>query len=113
MIAVRLEGRLGNQLFQYAFVYSAAKRLNTRFYIDKSIEDFIPAQYFKLQNDFLHPIDNSIFSIEGFKNIFKIRLKKSFYKLLSKIIFKNKIKTISNNEPISDVLKNLENNCLY
>ena len=31
MIEVKLNGRLGNQLFQYAFAHNAANRLKTQF----------------------------------------------------------------------------------
>ena len=72
MIAVRLEGRLGNQLFQYAFIYAAARKLNTSFYLDKSIEKFLLPQYFEVKNDFIRVLDNNIFSVTGYKNIFSI-----------------------------------------
>ena len=34
MIGVRLDGRLGNQLFQYAFAISLSKKYNTFYIID-------------------------------------------------------------------------------
>ena len=46
MIAVKLEGRLGNQLFQYAFAYASAKKLKTTFYLDKSTDNFLLPRYF-------------------------------------------------------------------
>ena len=94
MIAIRLEGRLGNQLFQYAFIYAAAKKLNTSFYLDKSIENFMLPEYFEIKNDFLAVLDTRIFSIPGYKNIFRIHAKKAFYSFLNGVIFRgNKIVT--------------------
>ncbi len=84
MIAVRLEGRLGNQLFQYAFAYAAAKKLGVPFYLDKSIELFVPNKYFNVQADVLAGVDNAVFSVKGFKNLFNVHLRRLFYKNLNK-----------------------------
>jgi hypothetical protein len=113
MIALKLEGRLGNQLFQYAFIYLAAKRLNTTFYLDKSIDNFIVPKYFEIQNDFLAPLDNNIFSINGYKNIFTIHLKRPFYKLLSAIAVGKQTMLIAAENRPDDVFKQLKNNCMY
>lgn len=48
MIGVQLHGRLGNQMFQYAFACSIAKKLNISFYLDEYIDNFILTKYFKL-----------------------------------------------------------------
>src|ERR1700752_2577011 len=113
MIAVRLEGRLGNQLFQYAFIYAAAKRVNTSFYIDKSIENFLLPQYFDVKNSYLATLDNKVFSINGFKNIFRIHARKAFYHFISNIIFKGKTTVIGNDVQPSEIIKTLRNHCLY
>jgi len=84
LISIKLEGRLGNQLFQFAFIYAASKKLDTSFYLDKSIVDFILPEYFVVKNDFLLALDNHIFSIKGYKYIFSIHLKKTFYLMLWK-----------------------------
>ncbi|HTD39437.1 MAG TPA: alpha-1,2-fucosyltransferase [Mucilaginibacter sp.] len=113
MIAVKLEGRLGNQLFQYAFIYAAAKRLNTRFYLDKSIEDFFPQKYFTIKNDPIFFLDRWLFSINGFKNIFRIHLKKAFYKTLEQTIFGEKKILIGNEQPVADELNRITNGYIY
>jgi hypothetical protein len=83
MVSVRLEGRLGNQLFQYAFIYSAAKALNTPFYPDQSIEPFLAGKYFKIKSRFW--FFDTLFSIKGFKNLFSYHLRRKFYSSLQKI----------------------------
>ena len=113
MIAVTLEGRLGNQLFQYAFIYAASRRLNTSFYLDKSIENFVLPKYFEVKNDFLIPLDKSIFSIKGFKNTFRGHLKKRFYRVISSKIFKGNKITFDNRTPVKDILNQLKNDYLY
>ncbi len=113
MIAVKLEGRLGNQLFQYAFAYAAAKKLGTRFYLDKSIAEFMPAKYFNLKPDFLQSLDASIFSVKGYKNLFSIKLKQTFYKQLRKLFFGSKTINIDNHQPVTVALSQLQNHHLY
>jgi hypothetical protein len=113
MIAVQLEGRLGNQLFQYAFIYAAAKRLNTTFYIDKGVEDFILPKYFEVESDFPAALDRNLFSIDGYKNIFRVHGRKAFYKLLNTLIFRGKKIVIDNEIAPADALKLVKNNYLY
>jgi len=113
MIAVRLEGRLGNQLFQYAFIYAAARRLNTSFYLDKSIEKFLLPQYFEVKNDFIHALDNNIFSVAGYKNIFSIHFKRTFYSILNKILLGGRKVIVANTTPVHEALKQVQNNFLY
>jgi Glycosyl transferase family 11 len=47
MIGVVTQGRMGNQLFQYAFVYSIAKELNTPFFVDGATS----LHYFELYDE--------------------------------------------------------------
>lgn len=113
MVGVRIEGRLGNQLFQYAFIYSVARTLNTKFCVSKGIERFILSEYFEIENDFLYPIDKYIFSIQGYKNIFSIHLKKVFYELANKLLFENKPVLVSNEESAEAVLSAIQNGRLF
>ncbi|MES2377392.1 MAG: alpha-1,2-fucosyltransferase [Bacteroidota bacterium] len=80
MVAIRLEGRLGNQLFQYAFIYSSAKKLGTKFYIDQYIEPFTAGKYFNNLNKTASPVEG-LFRIKGFKNIFSFHLRRLYYRL--------------------------------
>jgi hypothetical protein len=113
MVAVKLEGRLGNQLFQYAFIISTAKKIGTRFYLDKSIETFIPKKYFKLKRDFLLPVDSLVFSIKGFKNIFSLNFRKAFYSRFEKMAFSNQVMAFNNTDQPAEALQKLQNNYMY
>ncbi|RQO71511.1 hypothetical protein DBR40_17075 [Pedobacter sp. KBW01] len=93
MIAVKLEGRLGNQLFQYAFIYAWAKKLGVSFYLDKSIEPILIDRYFEIKNDRFIWLDRNIFRIKGFKNFFSFYLRKIFYNNLSWFLNLKKIST--------------------
>lgn len=113
MIAVRIEGRLGNQLFQYAFIYAAAKRLNTSFYVDKGIEKYLLSSYFKVENDFLYPLDKYIFSISGFKNIFNHHLRRLVYSIVNWVILQKEPLIITSEETVFEALKRVEDKKLY
>lgn len=108
MVAVRLEGRLGNQLFQYAFIYSAAKKINTGFYIDKSIEAFLLPEYFHISDGVLAIADRSIFSIRGFKNFFSHHLRRAFYKVLERIFLLKEVR-FSDDLPAESQLGKIRN----
>lgn len=113
MIAVKIEGRLGNQMFQYAFIYTGARRLNTSFYIDKGIEKFKLYEYFEITKDRFYLIDKYIFSIQGFKNIFCIHLKRFFYESINKLFFGDKSITINNEQSINEAIQGMKNKQLY
>jgi hypothetical protein len=49
MVGVKLDGRLGNQLFQFAFIYVIARKLRTSFYIDKLPHRIQFYKYFELK----------------------------------------------------------------
>lgn len=111
MIAVTLQGRLGNQLFQYAFIYAASKTLATKFYIDKCNEVFLLPKYFQLNPEFTLPLD-LLFEVKGYKNLFSYRLKKYFYKFLNTIFNLKEIEFTTENSPPLNLL-NLKNQKLY
>jgi hypothetical protein len=56
MIIVRLNGRMGNQLFQYAFALSAQKRFRTYAVIDDRFMRDIVRNYFSVKGVFQHKL---------------------------------------------------------
>ncbi len=72
MIGILSQGRLGNQMFQYAFIYAASKKLNTPFFIYNSNA----LHYFKLHDDLQK--DNRVnilkFALRHFFKSSRIRL---------------------------------------
>jgi Glycosyl transferase family 11 len=85
MIAVRIEGRLGNQLFQYAFILTTAKTLNTNYYIDQYIQPSVIEKYFYNVNSKPKQVVNWLFGIKGCKNIFSFYLRRLYYKYVAQL----------------------------
>jgi len=56
MIGITIDCRLGNQLFQYAFIRALSQQLNTPFFVNEAMMDFTAAGYFEL--DGYHPTAN-------------------------------------------------------
>lgn len=112
MIAVRLEGRLGNQLFQYAFIYAAAKKLGVRFYLDQSVQSFLLDKYFAVEPPSFHWLQKRIFSIPGYKNLFSYYLKNKFYTMLKRF---HGLKTLNFSSTITpgEELEKLSDGALY
>ncbi|SHN24128.1 alpha-1,2-fucosyltransferase [Mucilaginibacter sp. OK098] len=110
MIAVRLQGRLGNQMFQYAFILAASKQLNTNFYIDQYIELSSVERYFN--NIVARPNKalTQLFKIKGFKNIFSFHLRRAYYKYLAKV---NKLAVYEYDYNGTAAEITLQNNILY
>jgi hypothetical protein len=112
MIGVRLNGRLGNQLFQYAFGYAAAKKLLTGFYLDQTIEKGIIDKYFDLNGSFLSFLDQTLFNIKGYKIFFTHYLRIFFYKTLNSIVTKSEFR-FAIDAPADEVFLKIKNKILY
>ncbi|MDY0907444.1 alpha-1,2-fucosyltransferase [Pedobacter sp. CFBP9032] len=50
MIGINIQGRFGNQLFQYFFIRGLAKKLRVSFFINNSIDEFQLQKYFILKD---------------------------------------------------------------
>lgn len=50
MIGVYLQGRLGNQMFQYAFAFNTSKKLNTDFFLDEKYYALLLKDFFDLKS---------------------------------------------------------------
>lgn len=110
MIAVRLQGRLGNQMFQYAFILVASKKLNTDFYIDQYIERSALDKYFNNISGLVHKAAWRVFGITGYKNLFSFYLRRQYYNLL--VAFnKLAISNYSEKETAQSFI--FQNNALY
>ena len=83
MIAVRLQGRLGNQLFQYVFIMAASEKLSTNFYIDQFVEGSVVHRYFEIDLNTIDAINLFLNNISGYKNFFSYYLRKAFNKCIS------------------------------
>lgn len=84
MIGVKLQGRLGNQLFQYAFVYAAARQLGTRFYIDQTEYPFMLPKFFSIPaKQSYYPGQRWFLDKPAGRSHFQ--LKKQWYRLLAKM----------------------------
>jgi hypothetical protein len=107
MIGLKIQGRLGNQLFQYSMAYTIAKQLKTSFFFDQSLEKFYLHQYFEIPNYRFATLDRYLFSIRGFKNLFSFYAKKISFFFVEKIFIKRTL-----NEANIETLK-LQNKTLY
>jgi hypothetical protein len=106
MIGVILLGRLGNQLFQYAFAYSAARKLNTSFFFDSTWEPFLLESFFdvpevstKIGWQYGDSFENSQFRLW-------------FKKIRNKLLVKEEV-FIDNTEQPGVVMNQLKNKTIY
>ncbi len=103
MIGVKLNGRLGNQLFQYAFAYSVSRKLNTQFYLDTR-EQILIDRYF----DVPMPLFNRLIRLLHFRGGHKVRIAilKAFQKRFTTVTFPDAGKT-------GELIAQVKNNTFY
>jgi len=86
VVGIRLEGRLGNQLFQCAFILAVSKRVGAQFFVDQYVEPSVVDKYFagikgkSGINSLATRGVSRVFRIKGFKNIFSFYLRRFFYR---------------------------------
>lgn len=112
MIAVRLIGRLGNQLFQYAFAYSTAKTLDTKFYLDPRFSQELMSNYFSLGSNKFRWIDKFIFA-GNFAKKTKLLFKLGFYSRVQQLFKLNNYITFSNEVPPQQELAKITDKKTY
>jgi hypothetical protein len=110
LVGVRIEGRLGNQLFQNAFIVAVSKKLNTGFFIDQYTERSVLEKYFKDIKGKSHGTIPLLFNINGFKNIFNFHLRRAYYKYL---IWVNKFSSLEYNYGSASNEITTQNNTIY
>ncbi len=116
MIGVITQGRMGNQMFQYAFIYSKAKELDTSFFIT----DHSSLHYFELysaikkrnnKNIFIYFIKN-LFCLPDFKQK-KILFNSNIAWLKGIFLYKNKLLWDTDFERTADILPTVSDNTVY
>lgn len=112
MIAIVLSGGLGNQLFQYAFIYNQHKKLNTPFFLIKIGAPIDLYKYFELEKNFFYYLDKLLFDHAGFKLFFSHYLRRSFYNKVGNRLTKQHIVIDISEEPDA-VLQKAQNSTLY
>jgi hypothetical protein len=98
MIVVNSDGRMGNQMFQYAFALAVSKNLSTRFFIDEQHHRFLLPEYFEM------PSFHSIFNQTGRKILKKLN-ELGCWSLSEKLVPDDK-------EP-ADLLLKIQDDCIY
>ncbi|TDG35298.1 alpha-1,2-fucosyltransferase [Pedobacter changchengzhani] len=112
MIAVALAGGLGNLLFEYAFIYSSHKRLNTNFILLKKGSPILLYKYFILDKNTFYYLDLFFFDYDGFKLIFSHYLRRIFTTLLIKTKLKHTV-VVDNRDNPKVALKLINDNTIY
>jgi|YNPNPStandDraft_1061719.scaffolds.fasta_scaffold01960_15 Glycosyl transferase family 11. len=99
MIFVRINGRLGNQMFQYAFIFSKAKSCKTFFLLDIVNFPLILHKYFRIP-----------FFITFINRVINHKLFKWIKNLLLKQVTK---KIIHSNTALAEVITAIKDNMVY
>jgi hypothetical protein len=112
MIAIEISGGLGNQLFEYSFIYNQHKRLNTSFFMIKTGVPIALYRYFELEKNLFYYIDRILFNYSGFKLLFSHYLRGAFYQAVLKRTINQTLDTDLWQEP-ADVIKLVADGTLY
>jgi len=66
MVGITIQCRMGNQLFQYAFIKALSEKLDTSFFLNDKIEKIIASDYFHLEgyNPVLNPLKRIYFKLK-------------------------------------------------
>jgi len=110
MIGVKLNGRLGNQMFQYAFAVTASKKKNSAFFLVKEGEAIEMYKYFKLDKTFFYRLDLLLFNYRGFRLFFSHYLRNIFY---STIGLGKKKRSVPMDSAPAEVLDSIEDGTIY
>lgn len=86
MISVALHGRLGNQLFQYAFAKAASSLLACRFYLDRERAPFYPEVYFSLSQAELKQWEKAVFRPLSASSGLTLWARRWFYPLARRVL---------------------------
>jgi hypothetical protein len=101
MVGIALSGGMGNQMFEYAFIYSEAKKHNTQFFLNKRGTPIELYRYFKLEHNTFYIIDHLFFNVSSFKLLFSHYLRKYFYYTLKKLVITTNKKIDNDCQPLT------------
>ena len=97
MIAIKLQGRLGNQMFQYAFAEYVSSKFSVSFFFDATTYSFLLPRYFKVKK--LPTLLTGIYSNKLFRY---------GRKLVNRHFIRNRAVQVGKNDP-QELLRTLSN----
>ncbi len=112
MIGIILDGRLGNQLFQYAFGYASAKKMGVKFYIETRPNEYLVHRYFEVNQEAFNFLEDSLFLVKRLKSLFNRFVSHRFYMLTRKLLGLTYV-DISSDYPPALELPKIKNKCIY
>ena len=90
MIGVKVQGRLGNQLFQFAFAYSLSRKYGTGFYLDQTEQLLYISQYFNVKKDINYYLVNILFDARSLRK-YNYGLRRRYYSLLDHLFIRKQL----------------------
>ncbi|MGZ3757420.1 MAG: alpha-1,2-fucosyltransferase [Mucilaginibacter sp.] len=113
MISVKLHGRLGNQLFQYSFIYALSRKIGTPFYLDQQIDKSIIHKYFTIRQNWLSRCLDKVIGISGFKNVFSLHFRRWIFPKIQQFFKLEAVTCDWNLTPSADLLPKLQDQHLF